>query len=573
MLKDISASLILVTAMLAALIVFKHFSGKAMPPSWKYRLGYLYFLILLLPFIPCAVPKGENAAAVSHLAAEAGTVYQAVNAGSVIIESFAVNKTADIGGFIIFALWAAGAAVAASVFMVSAIKLSEVLKGSKTADERTQQVFDKCLKDLGIKDRITLKTGKVSSPMVFGIFRTYIIIPEGDIPDGDLKNIFMHEMIHYKRGDVAINYAICLFEIVYWFDPFVWAAFKGLKADMETACDEAVMEKTGDSYGYGMTIIRFAKKRDFVSAAGMGGSRSQIVKRVKAAAEFKKATAKQRAISAVVFIMSACFILSALPAVSVNAIEKSSPEAGITADMADKNITEVDLSEYFDGINGSFVLYDLNSDSFSVYNSEEASKRVSPDSTYKIYSALAALESGAISPEENTILWNGEKYPFEQWEKDQDLDSAMKNSVNWYFDRLNESCGKELQNIFTAFGYGNCDMNGGKDFWMESSLKVSPMEQVEALKSLYLNENGYRHENVEAVKDSLEISPGFYGKTGSGMVNGKEVNGWFIGFVETEDNVWFFALNMNDDDQASGSKAAQTAVEILRDRGIIEHEI
>ena len=66
------------------------------------------------------------------------------------------------------------------------------------------------------------------------------------------------------------------------FIPFL-IAFRGFKNDMEAACDEAVMERTGDGYGYGMTIIRFAGKGGHVPAAEMGGARKQIIKRVRAA--------------------------------------------------------------------------------------------------------------------------------------------------------------------------------------------------------------------------------------------------------------------------------------------------
>ena len=54
---------------------------------------------------------------------------------------------------------------------------------------------------------------------------------------------------------------------------------------METACDEAVMELTGDRYGYGMTIIKFAQRKKIINfAADMGGSAKQIKNRVEAAA-------------------------------------------------------------------------------------------------------------------------------------------------------------------------------------------------------------------------------------------------------------------------------------------------
>ena len=43
-----------------------------------------------------------------------------------------------------------------------------------------------------------------------------------------------------------------------------------------------------------------------------------------------------------------------------------------------------------------------------------------------------------------------------------------------------------------------------------------------------------------------------YGKTGTGRVDGKDVNGWFIGYIETADNTYFFATNIGADSDATG---------------------
>src|SRR5699024_2877885 len=74
-----------------------------------------------------------------------------------------------------------------------------------------------------------------------------------------------------------------------------------------------------------------------------------------------------------------------------------------------------DLGEYFSGYEGSFVLYDLRADQYTIYNKNKSSLRVSPDSTYKIYSALFALESNVITGENSMIKWNGKTYPYDAW--------------------------------------------------------------------------------------------------------------------------------------------------------------
>ena len=61
-----------------------------------------------------------------------------------------------------------------------------------------------------------------------------------------------------------------------------------------------------------------------------------------------------------------------------------------------ENISYVDFSKYFGKYEGSFVLYDLGNDAWSIHDIEHATLRVAPDSTYKIYDALFGLEDVSL---------------------------------------------------------------------------------------------------------------------------------------------------------------------------------
>lgn len=104
---------------------------------------------------------------------------------------------------------------------------------------------------------------------------------------------------------------------------------------------------------------------------------------------------------------------------------------------------------------------------------------------------------------------------------------------------------------------------------MESSLKISPIEQVELLTKLHNNSFDFSPENINAVKDAIRLSSSdagtLYGKTGTGRVDGKDVNGWFIGYIETADNTYFFAVNIGADGDATGSAATEITMSILSD--------
>lgn len=59
-----------------------------------------------------------------------------------------------------------------------------------------------------------------------------------------------------------------------------------------------------------------------------------------------------------------------------------------------------------------------------------------------------------------------------------------------------------------------------------------------------------------------------YGKTGTGRVNGKDVNGWFVGYIESDNNTYYFATNIQAPSNATGSQATEITETILSDFGI-----
>ena len=78
------------------------------------------------------------------------------------------------------------------------------------------------------------------------------------------------------------------------------------------------------------------------------------------------------------------------------------------------------------------------------------------------------------------------------------------------------------------------------------------------LSDLHNNRLGFSPENTKTVEDSIRLYSSeagtLYGKTGTGRVEGKDINGWFIGYVETDGNTYFFATNIHSDTHAAGSK-------------------
>jgi beta-lactamase class D len=218
-----------------------------------------------------------------------------------------------------------------------------------------------------------------------------------------------------------------------------------------------------------------------------------------------------------------------------------------------------DLNGFFKGIKGAFVVYDLNNDRYVRYNPKRCGQRFSPKSTFKIPNSLIGLDTGVIRDAEFVIPWDREKYPpqadwnqepFVHWGNDQTLRSAIKYSVVWYYRELALRVGsRQMKKYVTAFDYGNRDVDGRVDnFWLNNVLKISADEQVEFLKRFYTGRLPVSKRSTEIVKDILvlEKTPTYQlsAKTGGGPIDEGVVIGWFVGYLESNGNVYFFATNI-----------------------------
>ena len=197
-------------------------------------------------------------------------------------------------------------------------------------------------------------------------------------------------------------------------------------------------------------------------------------------------------------------------------------------------IMETDWSEYFQGLNGTAVLYDAEENRYLVYNPELAETRRSPCSTFKIISSLLALENGVIDPENSVRKWSGEYFWNGEWNRDIGFEDAFHASCVWYFRQVVDDIGKErMQEGLDALRYGNCDISDWEGslntnnsnraltgFWIESSLKISPREQAEVMERIF-GEDGYAsEETIDRLKQVMllqeEDGLSIYGKTGMG---------------------------------------------------------
>jgi bla regulator protein BlaR1 len=184
------------------------------------------------------------------------------------------------------------------------------------------------------------------------------------------------------------------------------------------------------------------------------------------------------------------------------------------------------------------------------------------------------LESGILKNASTVLKWDGVANPVTVWNQDQTLSSAMKYSVNWYFQRVNLSLGRtKLMRYLAALDYGNERVGEEPgEFWLDSSLRISPWETVEQLRKFYSYQIPFSRRNIDVVKRVIRIGAkgpaALSGKTGSGFEKNRETLGWFVGYVETEGNQIYFATHIRAGAGADGKTARKITLRILKDKSV-----
>ncbi len=207
-----------------------------------------------------------------------------------------------------------------------------------------------------------------------------------------------------------------------------------------------------------------------------------------------------------------------------------------------------DFKKFYDNykVEGSFVLYDLSNDKYIFYNQSQFKQNFTPASTFKICNSLIGLESGVIEDENFIIPWDSVKRRIPNWNQDQDLKSAFKNSTVWYYQELARRVGrKKMDYWLRKANYGNADTSGGIDkFWLTGGLRITPEQQIDFLKRLYNNKLTFSKRSVDIVRNIMIVKDTLdyvvRAKTGWGFQDNLNI-GWYVGYVDTKDNVYFFA--------------------------------
>lgn len=231
---------------------------------------------------------------------------------------------------------------------------------------------------------------------------------------------------------------------------------------------------------------------------------------------------------------------------------------------------EIDYSDSFNGIKGGAVFFNPDTNLYDIYNHKLLNEQIPPYSTFKIISSLMGLSQNLVTSLESTLGYDDINHQRKVCNKNITFKEAFRESCVWFYEKIMDLLDKEyVQNTLIKLKYGNSNISawnekGHNTFWISSSLKISLLEQVKVLETIFEGKSLFRPKDIDLIKNFMLIQSNknysVYGKTGSA----ESTNAWFVGFVEKNNKRIYFAIRISDKSQKlAGLVAKNIALDII----------
>jgi beta-lactamase regulating signal transducer with metallopeptidase domain len=141
-------------------------------------------------------------------------------------------------------VWGIGTACVAASLLRSHRRVRRLLGQTVACDSNTVLgVVRASAAAMGIRKIPTVRYHATTIPMVCGIRSPVIVLPvvAGEWAHARLCDVVLHEMAHIARHDIVTQMMGSVSCAVYWFNPLVWIAARGMRTEREVACDDRVL--------------------------------------------------------------------------------------------------------------------------------------------------------------------------------------------------------------------------------------------------------------------------------------------------------------------------------------------
>lgn len=261
-----------------------------------------------------------------------GTVAQTVLYSENTAEQTAAGGIGVDPAMLICAIWAVVAAIRIGKNIFCYIRLSREIKGECVPvwNMHMIRMCEQVHRQLHIRSHIRLmRCGALHSPILFGIVRPMLILPEREFAPEELRMVLTHELTHFKHKDIIVKQTALLASCLHWFNPASYMLCRMINRACELCCDESVLHTLAlkDKKDYGRLLLSVIEPADTGIGAfstSMAASEKHIKNRLIKIIEFKEAT---RMIKAVGILTAAALSMCSLTAFGFTQAAEIVPES------------------------------------------------------------------------------------------------------------------------------------------------------------------------------------------------------------------------------------------------------
>ena len=227
----------------------------------------------------------ENAQLPGELAGE-----KAVSPAGIQVADAAAGMDAPTMKDVISLLWGLGVVVFIGSLLYQHSRFSRLIDTAEAADPRLQNLLNQWREQVGCHTSVTLlSSSAIATPLVAGWRKPKLLLPAGletSLGEQQLRHVFLHELMHVKRADIAGNWALALVQCLHWFNPLVWIAMSNLRSDRELVRDAETLQwlQQGEQQDYGTTLLQLSQTgpatKAGILALGIAEGQQQLRRRL-----------------------------------------------------------------------------------------------------------------------------------------------------------------------------------------------------------------------------------------------------------------------------------------------------
>lgn len=231
-------------AFAAALMLLSPLTRRILNPTHHYYIALAAVVMLLIPVSFGTGGDRSTQSAAVQTESSMRTADKAPNSGAVLPESQSLEtqsqshgdspflkKIADVGR-------GATPYLTAVWFVIMILLLCSKVEGYIWFKNRLSEHSSAADKPDNVPKRLAVRSADMlQSPMITGIFRPTLYIPESDLTPNEQSLILEHELVHYRRGDILFKWLIMAAKCIHWFNPIVYVLARYIERECEASCD------------------------------------------------------------------------------------------------------------------------------------------------------------------------------------------------------------------------------------------------------------------------------------------------------------------------------------------------